>query len=152
MLAPDPAPLTAAREADKRVVGTCRHFAVLGCALLRYRGIVARVHCGFTTPHDLRPGEFLTGGEAWRAYRRDEFDASRFGVDGTRDWGTAEIPANKVETLPWDEWGRMTDAYEGRPVRTTMPCSMSSRARVPPTILRTSPRFTVIRIYACRRA
>ncbi|MFD5093450.1 transglutaminase domain-containing protein [Amycolatopsis thailandensis] len=45
LLAPDPAPLTAALEADKRVVGACRHFAVLGCALLRYRGIAARVHC-----------------------------------------------------------------------------------------------------------
>ncbi|WP_208635995.1 hypothetical protein [Amycolatopsis thailandensis] len=33
MLAPDPAPLTAAREADKRVVGACRHFAVLRCAI-----------------------------------------------------------------------------------------------------------------------
>ncbi|MDJ0114335.1 transglutaminase, partial [Rhodococcus erythropolis] len=21
---------------------------------------------------------------------------------------------NKVETLPWDEWGRMTDAYDGK--------------------------------------
>ncbi|MFE3174966.1 hypothetical protein ACFXPA_29525 [Amycolatopsis sp. NPDC059090] len=21
---------------------------------------------------------------------------------------------NKVETLPWDEWGRMTDAYAGK--------------------------------------
>jgi hypothetical protein len=21
---------------------------------------------------------------------------------------------NKVETLPWDDWGRMTEAYEGR--------------------------------------
>lgn len=158
LLALDPAPLNTAREPDKRVVGTCRHFAVLSCALLRHRGIAARVRCGFATyfqsgqgldhwiteywddnssrwiridseilgqtvlphPHDLRPGEFLTGGEAWSAYRRGTIDASRFGVHGTQNWGPAEIRGNavkdlaalnKVETLPWDEWGRMTDAY-----------------------------------------
>jgi Transglutaminase-like superfamily len=161
LFALDPAPLTTAREPDKRVVGTCRHFAVLSCALLRHRGIAARVRCGFATyfqpgqgldhwiteyrddgnarwvrvdseilgltvlphPHDLRPGEFLTGGEAWSAYRRGEIDASRFGVGGTQNWGPAEIRGNavkdlaalnKVETLPWDEWGRMTAAYEGK--------------------------------------
>lgn len=161
LLALDPAPLTTAREPDKRVVGTCRHFAVLSCALLRHRGIAARARCGFATyfqpgqgvdhwiteywddsstrwvrvdseilgqsvlphPHDLRPGEFLSGGEAWSAYRRGEIDASRFGVHGTQNWGPAEISGNavrdlaalnKVETLPWDEWGRMTDAYAGK--------------------------------------
>ncbi|RJQ71963.1 transglutaminase domain-containing protein [Pseudonocardiaceae bacterium YIM PH 21723] len=158
LLALDPAPLTAGREPGSRVVGTCRHFAVLSCALLRHRGIPARVRCGFATyfqpglgldhwiteywderwiridseilgksvlphPHDLRPGEFLTGGEAWAAYRRGEIDASRFGVDGTGNWGPSEIRGNavrdlaalnKVETLPWDEWGRMTDAYDGK--------------------------------------
>ena len=159
LLALDPAPLTVAREAGKRVVGTCRHFAVLSCALLRHHGIAARVRCGFATyfqpnqaldhwiteyrdgarwvrvdseilgtavlphPHELRPGDFLSGGEAWTAYRRGELDASRFGVYGTENWGPAEIRGNavkdlaalnKVETLPWDEWGRMTDAYAGR--------------------------------------
>ena len=159
LLALDPAPLTVAREPDKRVVGTCRHFAVLSCALLRHRGINARARCGFATyfhagrgvdhwiteyrdqgrwvridteilgqevlshPHDLRVGEFLTGGEAWTAFRRGEIDAARFGVHGTDNWGPAEIQGNavrdlaalnKVETLPWDEWGRMTEAYEGR--------------------------------------
>ncbi|WP_230620860.1 MULTISPECIES: hypothetical protein [Nocardiaceae] len=42
---------------------------------------------------------------------------------GTQNWGAAEIRGNavkdlaalnKVEMLPWDEWGRMTDAYEGK--------------------------------------
>jgi hypothetical protein len=158
LLALDPAPLTTARAPEKRVVGTCRHFAVLGCALLRHRGITARARCGFATYfqpnqgvdhwiteywddndsrwirvdtehlgktilphlHDLRPEDFLTGGEAWSAYRRGEIDASRFGVHGTQNWGPAEISANavrdlaalnKVEPLPWDEWGRMTDAF-----------------------------------------
>jgi hypothetical protein len=159
LLALNPAPLTTPREPLERVIGTCRHFAVLSCALLRHRGIPARVRCGFATyfqpgqgldhwiteyrddsrwirvdseilgqsvlehPHDLRPGEFLTGGEAWIAFRRGEIDDSTFGVHGTENWGAAEIRGNavkdlaalnKVEALPWDEWGRMTEAYDGK--------------------------------------
>jgi hypothetical protein len=45
----DPVDLTVPRPPDRRVIGTCRHFAVLGCALLRYRGIPARARCGFAT-------------------------------------------------------------------------------------------------------
>jgi hypothetical protein len=157
----DPAPLTVERPPTKRVVGTCRHFALLSCALLRHRGIEARVRCGFATyfqpgqgldhwiteyfddttggwvridseiigqkvlehPQRLQPGQFLSGGEAWTAYRRGDIDATTFGVYGTENWGAAEIRGNavkdlaalnKVEMLPWDEWGRMTEAYEGK--------------------------------------
>lgn len=49
LLALDPASLDVPRTPDRRVVGTCRHFAVLTCALLRYRGVAARVRCGFAT-------------------------------------------------------------------------------------------------------
>ncbi|GIZ99048.1 hypothetical protein TTY48_36600 [Tsukamurella sp. TY48] len=155
----DPAPLTVPREPDKRVVGTCRHFAVLACSILRRCAIPARVRCGFATyfvpnravdhwiveylvddrwiridpeilggsvldrPDDLRPGEFLSGAEAWLAYRNNRVDAMEFGVYGTENWGPAEIRGNlvkdlaalnRVEMLPWDEWGRMTEAYDGR--------------------------------------
>ena len=159
LLALNPVPVGAGRPPGQRVVGTCRHFALLSCAFLRYRGISARVRCGFATyfqsgqgldhwiteyqngdgrwvridseilggtvldhPEDLRPGEFLSGGEAWAAFRRGEIDAARFGVYGTGNWGPAEIRGNavkdlaalnKVEMLPWDEWGRMTAAYRG---------------------------------------
>ena len=160
LLTLDPAPLGIARNPDRRIVGTCRHFAVISCALLRYRGVASRVRCGFATyfqpgkgldhwiteywshgssrwvridseilgqsvlahPEDLRGGEFLSGGEAWDAFRRGAIDASNFGVYGTENWGPAEIRGNavkdlaalnKVETLPWDEWGRMEDAYKG---------------------------------------
>ncbi len=160
LLALDPAPLDVPREPDRRVIGTCRHFAVMSCALLRYRGIAARVRCGFATyfqpgqgldhwiteywhdsgrrwvridseildqsilsePEDLRVGEFLTGGEAWAAFRDGQIDAARFGVYGTENWGPGEIRGNaikdlaalnKVETLPWDEWGRMDASYKG---------------------------------------
>ena len=160
LLAMDSAPLNVAREPSRRVIGTCRHFAVLSCALLRYRGIPARARCGFATyfepgkgldhwiteywhngdrqwvrvdseiihqsvvarPEDLRVGEFLTGGEAWMAFRNGSIDASHFGVFGTENWGPAEIRGNvikdlaalnKVEMLPWDEWGRMEASYKG---------------------------------------
>ena len=160
LLAVSPEPLTLARPPERRLIGTCRHFAVLTCALLRHRGIAARARCGFATyfqpgrgldhwiteywhpaerrwvridseiltrqilecPQDLAEGEFLTGGEAWAAYRRGEIDAGTFGVGGTENWGPAEIRGNairdlaslnKVEMLPWDEWGRMTASYRG---------------------------------------
>ncbi|MCA2211786.1 transglutaminase-like domain-containing protein [Wangella sp. NEAU-J3] len=45
---------------------TCRHFAVLACALLRHRGIPARARCGFATY--FQPGKGLdhTSGDGWR--------------------------------------------------------------------------------------
>ncbi|GAA1582071.1 transglutaminase-like domain-containing protein [Actinoplanes couchii] len=160
LLTLDPAPLAAGRPAEQRVIGTCRHFAVLTCALLRHRGIAARARCGFATyfqpgfgldhwvveyrlpstdwvradpeamglsvlanPEALVPGQFLTGGEAWAAFRAGRLDATRFGVHGTENFGPAEIRGNavrdlaalnRVETLPWDEWGRMDASYQGR--------------------------------------
>jgi hypothetical protein len=157
----DRAALDIAREPERRLVGTCRTFVVLSCALLRYRGIAARARCGFGTyfqpglgldhwiteywhetgerwvrvdtqhlgqsfvprPEDLQPGEFRTGGEAWIDCRRGEIDAMTFGVPGTENFGPAEISGNtvrdlaalnKVEMLPWDEWGQMTAAYQGQ--------------------------------------
>lgn len=156
----DPAPLDVARDRSRRVIGTCRHFAVISCALLRHRGFASRVRCGFATyfqpgqgvdhwiteyrdkthgrwvridseilgqgilehPEDLDAGEFLSGGEAWVAFRDGHLDAATFGVYGTENWGPAEIRGNaikdlaalnKFEMLPWDEWGRMTASYNG---------------------------------------
>jgi hypothetical protein len=57
LLALDPTALSFVREPGKRVVGTCRHFGVRSCALLRYRGIEARVRCGFATY--FHPGQGL---------------------------------------------------------------------------------------------
>jgi hypothetical protein len=160
LMALDPTLLDLSRQPSTRVVGTCRHFAVLSCALLRYRGIAARARCGFATyfkpglgldhwiveygddptgrwvrvdtevlglsvlehPEDMPDGAFLTGGEAWSEYRAGRVDAATFGVHGTENFGPAEIRGNairdlaalnKVEALPWDEWGRMKDSYRG---------------------------------------
>ncbi len=157
----DPAPLDVPRPPERRVVGTCRHFAVMSCALLRSRNIPARARCGFgayfipnrgfdhwiteywhdgehrwvridsehlgrpvlANAEDLPPGAFLTGGEAWSQFREGRIDAQHFGVVGTQNWGPGEIRGNairdlaalnKVEMLPWDEWGRMELSYQGK--------------------------------------
>ena len=146
-------PITVARKPVDRVVGICRHFALLHTAFLRAQGVPARVRCGFANyfdrskwydhwiterwdgarwvredpqiddlqakvinvdfdPYDQPPGEFLTGGEAWRAARAGDIDPGLFGIFDM--WGLAFVAGNvladlaclnKVELLPWDSWG-----------------------------------------------
>ncbi len=43
----DSRPLAAARAANERQVGVCRHFTLLHVAMLRAQGIPARARCGF---------------------------------------------------------------------------------------------------------
>jgi len=43
----DAGPLAVARPLDRRLVGNCRDFSTLLCALLRHQGIPARARCGF---------------------------------------------------------------------------------------------------------
>ena len=150
-------PVSVQRPADQRVVGTCRHFAFLACALLRHQGVASRVRCGFATyfqsgwgvdhwvveyraqrrwvrvdpevlggpvidhAEDLSTDDFLSGAEAWQAYRAGRIDPDRFGVYGTENWGVGEIRGNlvkdlaalnKLEMLPWDEWGEMQAGYD----------------------------------------
>ena len=45
----DDAPLTQARPPDRRVLGNCRDFSTVLCAMLRHRGVPARARCGFGT-------------------------------------------------------------------------------------------------------
>ena len=75
-------------------------------------------------PEDLRPGEFLAAGEAWTLLRSGAEDPMNFGVFGTDNWGPGEVRGNamrdlaslvcKIEMLPWDEWGPMTDSYDNK--------------------------------------
>lgn len=63
-----PAPLRELRTPDRRVVGTCRHFATLACTLLRARGFEARARCGFASY--FLPGKSV---DHWIIeYRQDE--------------------------------------------------------------------------------
>ena len=76
-----------------------------------------------SAPEDLAKDEFLSGGEAWTLCKQGGADPSRFGVAGfPHAWGIAEVRGNavrdlaalnKVEMLPWDEWGRMESSYKG---------------------------------------
>jgi hypothetical protein len=45
----DSRPLAIKRSPDKRLVGNCRDFATMLCAILRYQGVPARVRSGFAT-------------------------------------------------------------------------------------------------------
>jgi hypothetical protein len=47
VLARDTRPLEEPRPPERRLVGVCRHFAVLLCAFLRAKGVPARARCGF---------------------------------------------------------------------------------------------------------
>ncbi|MEM9515371.1 MAG: transglutaminase-like domain-containing protein [Actinomycetota bacterium] len=58
--------------------------------------------------------QFLTGGQAWRAWRAGELDADRCGLTSIPEHGAFWIAQNlrldlaalnKVEMLPWDIWG-----------------------------------------------
>ena len=51
----DPAPLREPRPPAKRLIGVCRHFSVLACALLRHKGVPARARCGFGLYFDGTP-------------------------------------------------------------------------------------------------
>ncbi|MEX2206139.1 MAG: transglutaminase domain-containing protein [Myxococcota bacterium] len=52
ILALDSSPLAQARAPERRLVGNCRHFTVLLCALLRARGVASRARCGFAAWFD----------------------------------------------------------------------------------------------------
>jgi hypothetical protein len=47
LLAKDPRPLTAAHSYERRLVGCCRDFSLLACAILRQQGRAARLRYGF---------------------------------------------------------------------------------------------------------
>lgn len=64
---------------------------------------------------------YLSGGQAWQRCRRAELDADRFNMGGN-NWGIGEVRGsvlfdfaalNNDETLPWDIWGQIQDAYKG---------------------------------------
>ena len=65
-------------------------------------------------PGDLPADLFLTAGEAWQRTRAGELDPDTFGILDM--WGAWFIASNvgrdlaarnKVEMLPWDDWGAL---------------------------------------------
>jgi hypothetical protein len=75
-----PHPLDEPRDYDKRVVGCCRDFSLLACAILRHHNIPARLRYGF--------GAYFTAGyfgdhvivETWNGTRWLRFDPQLAGV------------------------------------------------------------------------
>lgn len=62
----DDSPLTVKRPLDKRLVGNCRDFSVLLCAILRHQGVPARARCGFGTYFEPDHNEDHWVCEYWR--------------------------------------------------------------------------------------
>ncbi len=52
----DDRPLTQPRPLEKKLVGNCRDFTVMLCAMLRHQGVPARARCGFAAYFE--PGRF----------------------------------------------------------------------------------------------
>ncbi|MDL2399562.1 transglutaminase domain-containing protein [Rhizobium mayense] len=79
-------------------------------------------------PLDLPPGKFLRAGEAWQRCRAGNADPGTFGIfDESGFWFIAMnlvrdfAALNKVEMLPWDNWGPMPQPGEEiSPVRLAM--------------------------------
>jgi hypothetical protein len=63
----DGQPLTVARPLEKRLVGNCRDFSTMLCAMLRHQGVPARARCGFGTY--FTPGRYVDHWvcEYWKA-------------------------------------------------------------------------------------
>jgi hypothetical protein len=53
----DSRPLASARPPERRLIGYCRHIAVLSTALLRHAAIPARARCGFSASFE--PGRWI---------------------------------------------------------------------------------------------
>ncbi|HMF04124.1 MAG TPA: transglutaminase-like domain-containing protein [Acidimicrobiia bacterium] len=53
----NPAPFAVERPVEQRMVGNCRYFSTLSCALLRRAGIPARARCGFADYFE--PGRYV---------------------------------------------------------------------------------------------
>ena len=91
-------PLAQAREPEQRVIGNCRQFSVLTCALLRRAGIPARVRAGFAAY--FQPGTWTDHWivERWDA-DRDRWVRTDPQLDGTQrrvfgvDFDPMDLPA-----------------------------------------------------------
>jgi hypothetical protein len=73
-------------------------------------------------PAVLPEGEFLSASEAWMRCRAGTEDPEQFGIFDIRGLGfiagsiTQDVAAlNKVELLPWDIWGTLSDGPQWKP-------------------------------------
>jgi hypothetical protein len=110
LLAQDGQPLSVGRPVDARLVGVCRHFAVLVVAMLRAKGVPARARCGFATYFN--PGHFEDHwvGEYWNAPEArwvlvdaqiDELQRAKLNPD----FNVLDVPRDRF-VIAGDAWAR----------------------------------------------
>ncbi len=97
LLEKDDRPLTVARQYEDRVVGCCRDFSLLACAMLRHQRRAARLRYGFAGYFDKGYWGDHVIVEVWNGDRWQRFDPQ---VVGKRDWGVdlLDIPATAFAT------------------------------------------------------
>jgi|HubBroStandDraft_1064217.scaffolds.fasta_scaffold20644_4 hypothetical protein len=114
----DRRPFAAARPLDKRIIGTCRDFAVLLCAMLRHQGIPARARSGLATY--LKSATFMDHWlcEYWHAEKRrwvavdcqiDALQRRTLGVD----FDLLDVPPDKFKSAG-HAWRRCRNGEFGR--------------------------------------
>jgi hypothetical protein len=110
LLARDGRPLAEARPPKARLVGVCRHFAVLLVAALRAKGVPARARCGFADY--LGPGSLVdhwvcerwdAAGERWVVAdaQLDDVQRARAGID----FDPLDVPRDRFLTAG-EAWAR----------------------------------------------
>lgn len=106
----DPRPLAEARPPERRLIGTCRDFAVLHTAFLRAHGVAARARCGFAGYFEA--GRFVDHWvtEHWRPERAAWvlFDAQLDGVQCAAiepDFAPSDVPRDRF-LVGGDAWRR----------------------------------------------
>jgi transglutaminase-like putative cysteine protease len=110
----DSRPLDQARPPDRRIVGNCRQFATLACALLRGAGAPARARCGFASYFER--GKWIDhwiveswDGERWIRFdpQLDEFQRESLAID----FDTSRLTLERF--LPGlSAWNRYRDGEE----------------------------------------
>lgn len=68
-------------------------------------------------PLDMPKGRFVTGGEAWLMCCEKGADPDLFGIGDMKGWAFVRndmirdfLALNKIEILPWDDWGLMAQS------------------------------------------
>ncbi len=99
----EPGSLTRARPLSHRLIGCCRDFAVLFCAMARHRGIPSRVRVGFATYFRDSPAGFHTDhtiAEVWSSAEErwklvDPEQSPRLVRENRLDFDPEDVPRTK---------------------------------------------------------
>lgn len=116
----DPRPLRESRPPERRLVGICRDFSVLACAMLRHAGVPARARCGFATYFE--PDRFIdhwvvehwdAAGKRWTRLDAQLDDKQRQAL--ALDFDPADVPQDRF--LSGGEAWRLCRAGGADPAR-----------------------------------